>query len=138
MKKSWSLHANKHILHAPFLVDFNDWPEDKGEVHKRMRSSRKTEDNSSQAKTAVKVCSVNPKTKTETNPQTQRAKFCAESKLCFLAFKEITCSGNSLSPKHDSNLNPNVRQHTMCYCLELSACFQLVLQKKTHLAVHTM
>ena len=69
MKQFWSLHTVKRDLHAPFLVDFNDWLEDEAEAHERMRSSYKPEYNSSQTKTAVKIFSANPLTKTETNPQ---------------------------------------------------------------------
>ena len=53
MEGSWSLHAVERNMHALYLVDFNDWLEDKVEAHNSMRQSRKPEANCLPSETAV-------------------------------------------------------------------------------------
>ena len=38
MKEAWSMHTVKREMYQPTLVDFNDWLNDKADVHERMRN----------------------------------------------------------------------------------------------------
>ena len=138
LKESWSFQTVKRNLLRPTLLDFNSWIQEKAEAHDRMLSTSKSKLDSSVA-TSIKPKTTKTFSSTAQNREsdpcvlcngkhplfkcpvfkektpTQRAKFCAESKLCFSCLRKNhnfrQCPSPRKCPKENCKSTHNVLLH---------------------------